>query len=148
MWDPWGGMPPWGHHREDDEKQLSPKVIPLEDLARRNNRYCTLQNVHDGWILRWGNPEQMMALRNRFQLHEAIDVFAGTDPEKRKHFPSELPEDLQGYEKDEEEVEEWREFASELAACIQSCYHGMNANHPARPMADALLSKARRKGIV
>jgi predicted glycosyl hydrolase (DUF1957 family) len=144
----WQQGPQWGQQQQEQAREKRTKVIPLEDLVRQNNQFIVIQNVHDGWMIRWGEPEQYLAVSNRAKLHEAVDVFAGTDPAKREVRASIEPAPIQEYTRQQSVVDEWRDFAAELAACLESCRHGMNGNHPALPMMNTLLSKAARKGIV
>lgn len=139
---------PWGNPQQEQAQEKQTKVIPLESLARQNNCFCTIQNVHDGWMIRWGTPEQYLAVSNRAKLHEAVDLFAGTPPEKRNVVASLEPNPVQEYRRQENAEQEWVEFAGELAACVQGCQHGMSAGHPILPMVNALLEKARRKGVL
>ena len=139
---------PWGQQNQEQVHEKRTKVIPLEDLARQNNQFMVVQNVHDGWIIRWGEPEQYLAVSNRHKLHEAIDRFAGTPPDKREVRPSLEPEPIQAYRRQESEADEWEEFAGELATGLQACLHGMSAGHPALPVVNGLLAKATRKGLI
>ncbi len=144
----WGGNP-WGQQQEVEEAQeKKTKVIELESLARQNNLILVIQNAHDGWLLRWGQPEQYLPVTNRAKLHEAIDRFAGTPPDKREVRASVEAEPIQAYQRGERDyADEWEEFAGELAAGLQSCLHGMSAGHPALPIVNLLLAKAARKGL-